>query len=95
MRSLTSCRYGIRRALTLLLLPVMMLPLAGCPLTLSSINTTGTTKRVESALDAMKADLCKRAWLAQSYSKARDSAETVAEIQAKNAGRAAYCGEYQ
>ena len=41
---------------------------------------------------AMRADLCRRAWRAQTYSS-RDTPETVTEVKANNVARDAYCGE--
>ena len=77
-----SYRTSIKSAL---MLPPL-LGLVACSPTLWT--RTGATETV--ALNA--ADLCKRAWLAISYSS-KDTTLTQAEVIANNAARKAYCNE--
>lgn len=76
-------KFYIQSALTMPLLLVMMLFLAGCQQTLTT--RTAETER------AIAGDVCS-VWVPRTYSS-RDTEETQLEVRANNAARNAYCME--
>lgn len=70
---------------------LMLLPMLATACLLAGCASSGTlTTEIERRLVA---DTCQRAWRPISYSAKRDTPETVLEVRAGNAARAAYCGE--
>lgn len=85
-------RVNIAKASTLPLLLATALALTGClP---GRTLTSATDPKVAAALDAMRRDLCARAWRGVTTSR-HDvlTAQTALEIAEDTAARAAYCGE--
>ena len=70
-------------SIVLLMLAVLSL-LAGCE-AIRTIPTTETESRIA-------ADVC-RVWHTITYSGSGDTAETILQVRANNAARAAYCGD--